>query len=215
MNCFYKGFLLTLVLFFLTCIQVGATNVFNLDIKGIKLNDSISQIKQKIYGCVTDSHGIGGEKKITSMLRCRPNKHESYIVYVGNDDKAFDIERIKYFKAKPIVRKIEEQIYRKYGQPDKTAVATNSTIRYEKSYEYAWGDYDFSLHDGEYWKGSSVYVSKKGKALLISYKTNTGNPLIKFRLIDKNREEKFSNWLHATRKRNNEIDRRSESKLDL
>jgi len=208
-----------------------AVDISNFDIKGIKLGSSQSFIKTKLHNWCNNidfKNQYIGNKLWISYITCgkKSNRMETGIEYriVTNQNKlAFIIQREKIFTLKPNLKKIEKQLFEKYGKPQKITKSTlvhNSNAKGYIKY-YCWGECSISIEDGEWWKGKTIHTINKGKSLIIKYKNytkfhNEGEYYSLFFILED--DEAYINnekWGNTTEKAFIKNKKEQESNLDL
>lgn len=114
MRVFIKS--LTVILFL--NISLFAENISSFDIKDITLYSSYDSILKKLpCSPRIDTKKTDSGKVAEYHLQCTDNNHNEYIVFMNRYKKVMAIYRTKYFNIRPNLKKIHQQLTKKYGKP--------------------------------------------------------------------------------------------------
>lgn len=186
------------------------------DVNGLKLGMNASEVKSKIHNCKDDKFNVAN-RQILRSLECgktlNANTKKLYISF-DNKRKIINITKYKFFTAEPNYESIQEQLYKKYGRPDKKA--QSKSTRNEDITEYlCWGDCIVKTVNNSSWTGERINYSESKKSLLIEYNSYVNNNSFYITYILRNGKDYnlFLMWLEKARKAYKT--RNNNSSLDL
>lgn len=208
-----------LSLIFLACFQqVYAADISNFDIKGVSLGDRYIDIKGKI-----PCNNIESPYIESTYISCGKGTESEFFVLLDHDKRVGRVIRRIGFSLKPDYKDIKKQLVVKYGKPNLFSIITGRGKYQGKHFQemMGWGEQcrlkrsDELTFKKSWFKGTEI-TCYGGKSLTVTYRDREGEGYhLELELEDHNRLRANQNWADKMNKRQEEILRKKESKLDI
>lgn len=137
-----KKIILTLTLLILPIISAHAADISKLDIKGVQLGMSESDVKKNL-SCnnLKKKKGWSGPNGVTYTCKTNESNTKTNIeVRLDHNHKVFSIEYVVYFDIKPNFGTLEKRIIKKYGDTNLKSSSTDTAEVTMKYRSLCWGD---------------------------------------------------------------------------